>query len=45
MKLAKNILIEPEIEIIVNLNQGKAEATAWGCDLSHGYVDNSSYRS
>ena len=44
--VAKNILIEPEIEIIVNLNQGKAEATAWGCDLSHGYVDiNSSYRS
>ena len=33
-----------EVVIKVNLNIGKAEATAWGCDLSEGYVTiNSEY--
>lgn len=32
-------LKEKEIEIELNLNQGKKEATAWGCDLSKGYID------
>jgi glutamate N-acetyltransferase/amino-acid N-acetyltransferase len=28
-----------DISIQLHLNIGKAEATAWGCDLTHGYVD------
>lgn len=28
-----------EVKINLHLNLGKASATAWGCDLTHGYVD------
>ncbi len=28
-----------EVRIQVNLNLGSCKATAWGCDLTHGYVD------
>lgn len=28
-----------DVEIYVDLGNGSATATAWGCDLSHGYVD------
>ncbi|NLW07722.1 MAG: bifunctional glutamate N-acetyltransferase/amino-acid acetyltransferase ArgJ [Clostridia bacterium] len=43
---AKAILREEEVIIKVNLNQGNAEATAWGCDLTYDYVKiNASYRS
>ena len=42
---AKEILLESEIEIIVNLNDGEASATAWGCDLTYDYVKiNGDYR-
>ena len=42
---AKEILLEEEIEIMVNLNSGKASATAWGCDLTYEYVKiNGDYR-
>lgn len=42
---AKEILLQEEIEIIVNLNSGKASATAWGCDLTYEYVKiNGDYR-
>ena len=35
-----------EIEIAVDLGLGKGRATAWTCDLTHGYIDiNGSYRS
>jgi glutamate N-acetyltransferase/amino-acid N-acetyltransferase len=35
-----------EIEIAVDLGLGRARATAWTCDLTHGYIDiNASYRS
>ncbi|MGI4955355.1 MAG: bifunctional glutamate N-acetyltransferase/amino-acid acetyltransferase ArgJ [Janthinobacterium lividum] len=35
-----------EIDIVVDLGLGKGEATAWTCDLTHGYIDiNGSYRS
>ncbi|MCQ4162636.1 bifunctional glutamate N-acetyltransferase/amino-acid acetyltransferase ArgJ [Roseomonas sp. GC11] len=35
-----------EIEIAVDLGLGKGKATAWTCDLTHGYIDiNGSYRS
>jgi glutamate N-acetyltransferase / amino-acid N-acetyltransferase len=35
-----------EIDISVDLGLGKGRATAWTCDLTHGYIDiNGSYRS
>ena len=42
---AKEILIEKEIGILVDLGSGDAEATAWGCDLTYDYVKiNGDYR-
>ncbi len=42
---AKAILLEKEIDILVNLNQGSVSATAWGCDLTYDYVKiNGDYR-
>ncbi len=35
-----------EVEIAVDIGLGRGKATAWTCDLTHGYVDiNGSYRS
>jgi len=42
---AKEILMEKEIEILVNLGGGDCGATAWGCDLTYDYVKiNGDYR-
>ena len=42
---AKEILLESEIVLTVEMNQGKADATAWGCDLTYDYVKiNGDYR-
>ena len=42
----KLIIFNDEVQIRVCLNLGKAEATAWGCDLSEEYVTiNSKYTS
>ena len=42
---AKTILLEKEIKIAVELNDGAAAATAWGCDLTYDYVKiNGDYR-
>ena len=42
---AKMILLEPEITIIIDMQQGDASATAWGCDLTYDYVRiNGDYR-
>ena len=42
---AKEILLENEIEIDINLNAGVHSATAWGCDLTYDYVKiNGDYR-
>lgn len=44
-ELAKKILLEPEIEIQVELKSGPHKATAWGCDLTYDYVKiNGDYR-
>ncbi len=44
--LAKKILVETDITIIINLNQGDNGAMAWGCDLTYDYVKiNGDYRS
>ncbi len=43
---ATKILSAPEISAIADLHQGTASATAWGCDLTHGYITiNADYRS
>ncbi len=42
---AKEILLEHDIEILITLASGEAEATAWGCDLTYDYVKiNGDYR-
>ena len=44
-EIAKKILLEKEINIIINLNDGDVSATAWGCDLTYDYVKiNGDYR-
>ena len=44
-EIAKEILLEDEIQIIVGLNDGDGSATAWGCDLTYDYVKiNGDYR-
>nr|MBR6777912.1 bifunctional glutamate N-acetyltransferase/amino-acid acetyltransferase ArgJ [Clostridia bacterium] len=42
---AKEILLESEIEVLISLNDGEGQATAWGCDLTYDYVKiNGDYR-
>lgn len=44
-ELAKEILLEKEIEILVNVGDGDGSAVAWGCDLTYDYVKiNGDYR-
>ncbi len=44
-EIAKQILLEDEIEILVSLNSGEFSASAWGCDLTYEYVKiNGDYR-
>ena len=44
-EIAKKVLLEEEIEILVELNSGDAASTAWGCDLTYDYVKiNGDYR-
>ncbi len=43
---AAAILAEKEVAVIIDLHDGEAEATAWGCDLTYDYVKiNGDYRS
>ncbi|MCM1321408.1 MAG: bifunctional glutamate N-acetyltransferase/amino-acid acetyltransferase ArgJ [Bacteroides sp.] len=42
---AKNILSENEVKILVEMEDGAASGTAWGCDLTYNYVRiNGDYR-
>ena len=44
-EIAKQILLEKEIEILVTLGEGSYGASAWGCDLTYDYVKiNGDYR-
>ena len=44
-ELAKKILLEHDIEILLTLGDGQYGATAWGCDLTYDYVKiNGDYR-
>ncbi len=43
---ATKILSESEVRAIADVKMGDKEATAWGCDLTHGYIEiNADYRS
>lgn len=43
---ATEILSQPEVSIAADIKQGTESATAWGCDLTHGYIEiNADYRS
>ena len=44
-EIAKKILLEKEIEILITLGNGQYGASAWGCDLTYDYVKiNGDYR-
>ncbi len=44
-ELAKKVLSQPEIRILIHLHDGEASSTAWGCDLTYDYVKiNGDYR-
>jgi len=43
---ATEILSEEKVKILADLKLGDGKVTAWGCDLTHGYIDiNADYRS
>ena len=43
---AAKILSQTEVTAIADIKMGGKEAAAWGCDLTHGYIDiNADYRS
>ena len=43
--IAKKVLSENEIDILIELNSGVSDACAWGCDLTYDYVKiNGDYR-
>ncbi len=45
-EIAKEVLLEHDITIEIDLNDGKGEASAFGCDLTYDYVKiNGDYRS
>ena len=44
-EIAKTVLLEEEIGILISLKSGEGEAIAWGCDLTYDYVKiNGDYR-
>ncbi len=44
-EVAKEVLSEEEIKILIDLHDGEGEAIAWGCDLTFEYVKiNAEYR-
>ena len=44
-EIAKIVLSEEEIHVDIDMNDGSAYATAWGCDLTYDYVKiNGDYR-
>ena len=45
-KKATEILSQPIVIATADMKMGTEKATAWGCDLTHGYIDiNADYRS
>lgn len=44
-ELAKKVLSEDEVTVLIDLKSGNFSATAWGCDLTYDYVKiNGDYR-
>ena len=44
-EIAKEILSQPEVKLLIDLNDGEEQAIAWGCDLTYDYVRiNGDYR-
>ena len=44
-EIAKEVLLEKEIEIVISVGDGPYSACAWGCDLTYDYVRiNGDYR-
>ena len=45
-EVAKEILLQDEIQVLIELNDGEGEAKSFGCDLTYDYVKiNGDYRS
>jgi glutamate N-acetyltransferase/amino-acid N-acetyltransferase len=45
-EIAKEILSQDEVKLLIELNAGHEQAVAWGCDLTYDYVRiNGDYRS
>ena len=45
-EMAREELDKEKVEVLIDLKQGTASATAWGCDLTYDYIKiNASYRS
>ena len=43
---ATEILSQEEVKAVADVKMGSESATAWGCDLTHGYIEiNADYRS
>ena len=43
---ATEILSQPEVTVTADIGEGQAQAAAWGCDLTHEYINiNVDYRS
>ena len=38
-EIATKILSEDEVTALIDMKMGDACATAWGCDLTHEYVN------
>lgn len=36
---ARNAMAHEEVIVTIDLHLGDGQATAWGCDLTHGYID------
>jgi glutamate N-acetyltransferase / amino-acid N-acetyltransferase len=36
---AKRVMAEGEVPVVIDLHLGDFVAVAWGCDLTHGYID------
>ena len=36
---ARQAMAQDEVIITIDLHLGDGKATAWGCDLTHGYID------
>ena len=45
-ELAKKILTEHDVEVLIWMGEGDAECTCWGCDITYDYIKiNGDYRS